>query len=124
MLLPGACALDRLLVFEFRLDGLLSGAALSAHELCASTSLLVVVQRLSCELQMANDAALYAGVRLHIARTEAPGSASQAHRVTFVLLSISQHIRVEAVCGQVFVARVGAPGLRVALASDTFSHCL
>ena len=118
MLLPGACALDRLLVFELRLDGLLSGAALSAHELCASTSPLVVVQHLSCELQMALVAALHARIRVDIARAETSCRASQAHRVTFVLLRITQHDIVEVVCGQVFAARVAAPSLRVALASD------
>ena len=118
MLLPGACALDGLLVFELRLDGLLSGAALSAHELCASASPLVVVQHLSCELQMAHVAALHAGVRLHIARAETSFRASQAHRVTFVRLRMAQHMLVEAVCGQVFVARVAAPSLGFVPALD------
>ena len=41
VLLPAACALDRLLVFEFLFDGWLSGVTVSAHELCASIATLV-----------------------------------------------------------------------------------
>ena len=96
----------------------MSGAALSAYELYASTSLLVVVQRLSCEAQMAQLATLHAGVRLHIARAEAPGNASQAYCVSFVLLCISQHILVELVRGEYLAARVAAPRVRLALALD------
>ena len=96
----------------------MSGAALSAYELYASTSLLVVVQRLSCEAQMAQLATLHAGVRLHIARAEAPGSASQAHCVSFVPLSVSQHVLVELLLGKYLLARVAAGGLRLALALD------
>ena len=118
MLLPGACALDRLLVFEFRFDGLLSGAALSAHELCASTWPLVVGQHLSCEPQMAHVAALHAGVRLHIARAEASCRTSQTHRVSFVPLGMTQHVLVELVPGQYLLASVAAAGIRLALALD------
>ena len=84
VLLPAACASDRLLVFQLRFDPVMSGATLSAYELYASTSPLVIVQRHSCEAQMAQLATFHAGVRLHIARAEAPGSASQAHCVSFV----------------------------------------
>ena len=96
----------------------MSGAALSAYELYASTSLLVVVQRLSCEAQMPQLATLHAGVRLHIARAEAPGNASQAHSVSFVPLSMSQHVLVELLLGEHLVARDAAAGIRLALALD------
>ena len=96
----------------------MSGATLSAYELYASTSPLVVVQRLSCEAQMPQLATLHAGVRLHIARAEAPGSASQAHCVSFVPLSVSQHVFVELLLGEYLLARVAAPRVRLALALD------
>ena len=87
------------------------GKAIRAHESFASTSTLVVVQHLSCELQMAFAAAVHARIRGDIARAETSCRASQAHRVTIVPLSMTQHVFVEAVCGQVFAARVAAPGL-------------
>ena len=87
----------------------MSGATLSAYELYASTSPLVVVQRQSCEAQMAQLSTFHAGVGLHIARAEAPGSASQAHCVSFVPLSVSQHVFVELLLGEYLLARVAAP---------------
>ena len=67
---------------------------------------------------MAQLATLHAGVRLHIARAGAPGSASEAHCVSFVPLSMSQHVLVELLLGEYLLARVAAPRVRLALALD------
>lgn len=116
----GTCS-DRLLVFEFIFDGLLSGAAISAYELCASTWLLVVGQHLSCELQMALVAALNARIRVDLSRAGTSFRASHAHRVSFVCLSIAENIILEAVCGQIFIARDATPSLRILLALDAIN---
>ena len=67
---------------------------------------------------MAQLAALHAAVRLHIARAEPPGNASQAHSVSFVPLSMSQHVLVELVSGEYLLVCVAAPRVRLALALD------
>ena len=95
VLLPGARAFDRLLLFKLRLDGLLSGAAFSAHELCASLSSFVVGQHLSCEPQMAHVVAFHTGVRGDISWAEATFSACKAYCLSLVPRSMVQHVFIE-----------------------------
>ena len=114
MLLAFASAPDRLFLLELTFDAALPGNALRAYEIASST--LVFLQLRPWELQVSFLATFHARIRVDISLAETSCRASQAHRVTFVLLSIVQHFLVEAVCGQVFAARVAARGLAFVLA--------
>ena len=108
MLLSSACAPDGNFLFESTFDRFLSGAAINAHGLCVSTSALVVLHRLSGELEVALVAALGAGIGCDISWAEAASCAAYAHRVAFVFLSIAQHEFVETVRGELKATRIAA----------------
>ena len=110
-------------VFGFFRDGLESGAAICAQEICALTSPLVVGQHLCCELQMALVAALHARIRVDIARAEATLRARETDRFALVLLCMVQHILVELVSLQPSVAGVAAPRFSLPLALEAL-FCL
>ena len=67
---------------------------------------------------MALAAALHARVRADIAWAEAAVSAKKADSLALVLLGIVQHMFVELVLLQLFVAGIAAPRVRLALALD------
>ena len=113
-----AGASDRFFLLELTFDGLLPGAAISAHELCGSTWPLVVVQHLSCELEMALLAALHARIWGDIARREAACRAGEAHGLALVQFGVLEHFVVERVSGQHRFASLAAAGIRFALALD------
>ena len=116
MLLAFASAPDRLFLLELTFDAALPGTALLAHEFASST--LVFVQLRPREPQVPFLATFYAGIRLDVSRAETSFRASQAHRVSFVPLGMTQHVLVELVPGQYLLASVAAAGIRLALALD------
>ena len=118
MLLACASAPDRLFLLELFFDAALPGTALLAHEFASSS--LVVVQPRPRELQVSFLATFYAGIRLDVSRAEATLRARQTDRFALVLLGMVQHIFVELVLLQLFVAGIAAPRVRLALALDAF----
>lgn len=73
---------------------------------------------LSDELEVALLAAPHAIMRVAIPRAEAAVSAGETDRLALVLLGMVQHIIVELVALQLFVAGIAAPRVSVALALD------
>ena len=116
--LASAGASDRFFVFQLAFDPCLACCAILAHQVAASTSRLIILQRLAGELEVPFGAAFLAGIRVHIPWAEATCLAAEADCLTLLAPGVLQHFVVELGSGQRLFASVAPPGICLALACD------